>query len=52
MHAKIADLESTVNHMRRIMQSNIEEKTSLETKLETANKEKERQSGLVQNFKT
>ena len=42
MQNKMADLESSLNQMRRIMQSKVEEKQSAEAKLDAANKEKER----------
>lgn len=38
--------------MRRIMQSLANEKTSLEAKLDNLNKEKERQTGQLQNLKS
>ena len=42
MQSKMAESESTSNHMRRIMQSMAEEKTNLETKIDGLSKEKER----------
>ena len=44
MQSKMAESESTSNHMRRIMQSMAEEKTNLETKIDGLSKEKERQA--------
>ena len=48
----MAELESNVNHTRRILQSKMDEKAALETKLENTNKEKERQSAIAQSLKT
>lgn len=52
IQSKMGECESALNHMRRIMQSLADEKTSLEAKLDNLNKEKERQIGQLQNLKS
>ena len=52
MQGKMAESDSTQNHMRRIMHSIREEKSNLEAKVEALSKEKERQANSAQNLKS